>query len=230
MEAFSASHDLLGKSVSAYEHLRRSIVQGQLRPGRRLSATDLADVFHISVTPVREALVRLAAEGFVAWEASRGYFTKAFTVSEQDDLHEVLGMAITARLSRPVPEPRALLEAVATFVPTGEEAQLEAASARYAELLDQFGAALAQSAGNQALQSILVTALDRTQLVRHLDLEVPGRLAPVAARIRALASAVLASDVARAAGLVAEHLSQRRARLPQLVDCANKLAQRATYP
>src|SRR5688572_19488363 len=74
---------LLTKSASAYEYLRRLSAEGRLRPGRRLSPPDLANELQVSQTPIRDALARLAAEGFISGRDGRGYFTKAYTVEEQ---------------------------------------------------------------------------------------------------------------------------------------------------
>ena len=48
-----------------YESLKRSIVDLTLEPGAPLDEVGLAERFDMSRTPVREALVRLAAEGLV---------------------------------------------------------------------------------------------------------------------------------------------------------------------
>lgn len=50
---------------TVYESLRRSIVDLTLEPGSPLDEVTLAERFAMSRTPVREALVRLAAEGLV---------------------------------------------------------------------------------------------------------------------------------------------------------------------
>ncbi len=48
-----------------YDSLRQSIVDLSLEPGAPLDEVTLAERFNMSRTPVREALVRLAAEGLV---------------------------------------------------------------------------------------------------------------------------------------------------------------------
>jgi DNA-binding GntR family transcriptional regulator len=52
--------------------LRGAIISGQLRPGQRLLVAELAELLHISATPVREALTQLKAEGLVITEPHRG--------------------------------------------------------------------------------------------------------------------------------------------------------------
>lgn len=53
----SAAHDKL------YRHLRSRIMHGELAPGQALTLRGIAKDHGISMTPVREALRRLAAEG-----------------------------------------------------------------------------------------------------------------------------------------------------------------------
>jgi DNA-binding GntR family transcriptional regulator len=45
--------------------LKKGIVDGSLQPGQRLSIEELAATWHVSSTPVRDALRRLEAGGFV---------------------------------------------------------------------------------------------------------------------------------------------------------------------
>jgi DNA-binding GntR family transcriptional regulator len=55
------------------EQLRRSITSGELTPGAKLRLDDLRTEFGVSLSPLREALSRLCAEGYVAAEGQRGY-------------------------------------------------------------------------------------------------------------------------------------------------------------
>jgi DNA-binding GntR family transcriptional regulator len=56
----------------AYEALRSQILSGQLAPGTRLNLRDVAEQLGISVTPARDAALRLAAEGLVEGRDSSG--------------------------------------------------------------------------------------------------------------------------------------------------------------
>jgi len=51
------------------EALRKAILNGQLEPGTELHQVELADHFHVSRIPVREALKRLQAEGLISAKA-----------------------------------------------------------------------------------------------------------------------------------------------------------------
>lgn len=48
-----------------HRELRQAIVHGRLAPGTRLVETQLAEMLGVSRTPIREALLRLEAEGIV---------------------------------------------------------------------------------------------------------------------------------------------------------------------
>ncbi len=58
----------------AYDEIRSLIVAGSLAPGSRIGQGELADRLGISRGSVREALRRLAGDGFVEFEVNRGFF------------------------------------------------------------------------------------------------------------------------------------------------------------
>lgn len=66
----------------AYSRIRAAMHSGRLEPGQRLRFSDLQSLTDTSVTPVREALARLTAEGFTELEGHRGY--RVAPVSSED--------------------------------------------------------------------------------------------------------------------------------------------------
>ena len=66
----------------AYARIRTAMHSGQLEPGQRVRFSDLQALTDTSVTPVREALARLTAEGFTELEGHRGY--RVAPVSSED--------------------------------------------------------------------------------------------------------------------------------------------------
>ncbi|MEM7280456.1 MAG: GntR family transcriptional regulator [Pseudomonadota bacterium] len=57
---------------SVYDKLRRQIVSLEVKPGADLDESSLVKKFGVSRTPVREALIRLSAEGLVEIRKNRG--------------------------------------------------------------------------------------------------------------------------------------------------------------
>ena len=74
--------------TDAYLRLRREILHGELLPGERLRVADLQARFGLGLTPIREALMRLASEGLVDSPAKRGARVRRTTIAELHDLME----------------------------------------------------------------------------------------------------------------------------------------------
>jgi DNA-binding GntR family transcriptional regulator len=55
-----------------YQELFRAIVSGRIRPGERLVPSDIIKLMRVSPMPVREALHRLEATGFISAQKRRG--------------------------------------------------------------------------------------------------------------------------------------------------------------
>jgi DNA-binding GntR family transcriptional regulator len=71
------------------DKLQRDILTGALAPGERLRAEALAQRFGTSRTPVREALLSLAAEGLVEIEPHRGAVVRPFDAAGLVELYEL---------------------------------------------------------------------------------------------------------------------------------------------
>jgi DNA-binding GntR family transcriptional regulator len=84
------------------DSLRRSILNGDLVGGTRLSLAEIASTFDVSTTPVREALRELSFEGLVRIDNYRGGSVTAVTKAEVEEIVRI----------RQVLEPMAAREAV----------------------------------------------------------------------------------------------------------------------
>ncbi len=84
--AVSFNDLVLPKAVSAAERaaevLRAAIFKGTLRPGQRLKEEELARVWGLSRTPVREALLILETEGIIESAANRGARVRTYDPEE----------------------------------------------------------------------------------------------------------------------------------------------------
>jgi DNA-binding GntR family transcriptional regulator len=86
---------------SVYDALIDLIVGGDLPPGQHMVETDLARQLGVSRQPIREALHRMEAEGWVDLRPSQGAFVHVPTDSEVNELLDVRALleAETARLA-----------------------------------------------------------------------------------------------------------------------------------
>lgn len=85
-------------STEARDYIQHLIMTGRLRAGDRLRVEHLAEHLKLSVTPVREALVELLADGFVERRLRRGYVVARLTRSGFEDRILVLAM-VTGELA-----------------------------------------------------------------------------------------------------------------------------------
>lgn len=72
-----------------YEHLRRSILDGEQLPGERLGEVELGLRLGVSRTPIREALMRLTQDGLVQTEANKGMRVRVLDVGEAQETYRV---------------------------------------------------------------------------------------------------------------------------------------------
>lgn len=79
LEQLSASSlNLSQLNDQVYELLKEQILTGTFTPGQRLSINAIAKQLDVSVTPVRDALRRLAGDGLVTMVPRRGTFAAEF--------------------------------------------------------------------------------------------------------------------------------------------------------
>lgn len=73
----------------AYFMLRKALMAGRLRPGQRLLLKPLAEELGVSVTPVREALLRLASEGGLVPHQSRTMMVPVLSVARFREIRDI---------------------------------------------------------------------------------------------------------------------------------------------
>src|SRR5262249_9704841 len=93
------------KFEQVYEAVRGRIESGEYPPGRRLSFREIGQEHAASDIPVREAVHRLAAEGWVRYTPRHGAVVADLTLAEIHELflpHAILEGAITRLAARHV--------------------------------------------------------------------------------------------------------------------------------
>lgn len=74
------------RASSMYLQLRGEVMDGVLPPGTKLNIRELSDRFESGLSPVREALNRLSAEGLLQQLDNRGFSVRTVSVPELMDL------------------------------------------------------------------------------------------------------------------------------------------------
>ena len=160
----------------AYQQIRRAIRQRRFRAGDRLREVELAEMFGLSRTPIREALSRLQAEGLAAENAQRGFTLIEFDhamVTELYVLREALEGTAARLAARSIDDAelellRTLQREYAAMLHQGREPDLT-------EKNRQFHEALCLCARNRFLLRTLDPVHDALGLLGESNLVNPER-------------------------------------------------------
>jgi DNA-binding GntR family transcriptional regulator len=194
---------------SVYDALIDLIVSGELPPGQHLVETDIARQLGVSRQPIREALHRMEAEGWVDLRPSQGAFVHVPTDSEVDellDVRELLETETTRRAAR-----LADAEGVARLRAICEEGAVAAAAddvSRAVAANNAFHAEIAALAGNVVLADLASIVSRRVQW--YYRLVAPARGQDSWAEHTEQIEAIEARDEARAQALAHQHTEQTR--------------------
>ena len=155
-EAFSR-RGLRGRLAdSAYTTIRQQIEDGTLPLGSVLYELELVDRLAMSRTPVREALHRLATEGYIQ-QQYRGYMVVELTNKDLSNVYAVRGMleGMAARQASKV-RSRVDIAILQDFIDKAEQAIREGREEDSAAYAEEFHDALAKASGNAYLYATLM--------------------------------------------------------------------------
>jgi DNA-binding GntR family transcriptional regulator len=190
-----------------YDELRRMIVQFELKPGEILSEKATAELFRVSRTPVREALMRLSEHGLVTVAPQFGTFVAAIDpdeVRQAQFMREHLEVAVAVRLSGAhgldLSPARNLVTQQKAVLPTGNFATFTA-------LDDAMHAWMFKAAGMDRLWAAIHAKKAHLDRIRFLHVPEPGKIAQVVAQHEAILDAIEAGDRKATEKHVREHTS-----------------------
>ena len=131
--------DYRTKEEQVADYLRERIISGVYPRGSRLKQAEIAEQLHLSITPVREALKLLAAEGYVNGDSYRGARVVPFDASASGEILalrlqlevQLVRGAVEKATSQDITELRSLAEEFATAFETGERATARGVNYRF---------------------------------------------------------------------------------------------------
>jgi DNA-binding GntR family transcriptional regulator len=196
--------------ANVYGRLREHIVSGVYRAGERLPELALCEEFHVSRTPVREALRRLESEGLVEG-GGRGVTVTALSVPALGHAFSVRAAleALTAELAAEQQAagrlaPAALADLRAT---AGRLEEITAAGdlERAADLNRRFHRGIAELARNPIAVEMLERLWNQITVSTRESLVPAERPDVVAAEHRQLLRAISQGDQIRAGRIAGDH-------------------------
>jgi DNA-binding GntR family transcriptional regulator len=200
----------------AYDQLKTGLLVGDYPLNRRLAEERLAAQLGVSRTPVREALMRLAAEGLVERAPEGGWCPTAPDVSMVHDLYEVRLVLELQGLRRPAQGGRGTAHDPAVLEPLRDEWRTLAERAPepdpgFVTLDEDFHVRLAASSGNPSLADLLRMVNERIRMVRMHDFLTEERVRRTIFQHLEIVEAVLVGDLTLAVARFGVHLGESMA-------------------
>ncbi len=192
-----------------YDQVRMMATNFEFKPDERINEGALAGKLGTSRTPLREALNRLVAEGFLTFQNGRGFFCRSLDPDQILGLYEArqaieceaLRLAVSRATDDEIAE-------VITFLRETETAYSSASSSQHLVELDEaFHLRVVRMAKNHELERILANVNARIRYVRWIDMNERRGITP-AAHVR-IAEALAARDETLAVKELRDHIGKR---------------------
>lgn len=155
-----------GRTHDIVDSITTAIVERRLMPGTKLAEQNLADIFKVSRTIVRQALNQLSRDRLIVLEPARGAFVAMPSVAEAQQVFAVRSMIETAmvrQLAAGITE--AQIEQLRAHLRAERDAVARIDVSGRTRLLADFHVVLAQMLGNQVLADLLSDLLSRSSLI-----------------------------------------------------------------
>ncbi|TMV10074.1 GntR family transcriptional regulator [Ruegeria sediminis] len=206
-----------------YEALRRMAADFAFKPDARINESALAQQLDASRTPIREALNRLVAEGFLTFQSGRGFFCRSLSPELVMDLYEAR-VAVEVEAVR-LACARGSDQAIAALTRELDEIAPDYTPDADAESLlamdERFHGQLCRLSGNAELCRILANLNDRIRYLRLIDLrrlrETASDERTMVSAHRGILDAVARRDADEAAARMRAHIERRREGATQAV-------------
>lgn len=193
---------LLSTPDRVLEQLRSDIVNGRLAPGEPLRQDEIARSFGLSHVPIREAFLKLEAEGLVEIRPRRGAIVSDLSAAEIEELNEMRAALECCVLRIAVPR---FTESDFTKAASVLD-RIDRQPGRWAELNAEFHAALYEPAERpRLLNAILSLQRNVERYLRH-EVKVANNLAASQREHRKLLTLMKRGRAEEACALLASHI------------------------
>jgi DNA-binding GntR family transcriptional regulator len=216
--AFTREKQVVTQSAQVWQRLRADILVGDLLPGSRLRMEELRDRYGVGFSPLREALMRLEAEGLVLLRQNKGFQVLPASPEHLRDVCAVRREVECLALRWSIERGDLTWEShvVAAFHRLSRETKFEGSSHRlsrpWVEAHRNFHAALTSASGSVMIETFRETAFDQSERYVALSISNTSRLREDVDEHEAIMKAALARDADRACRLSAAHIERTMAK------------------
>jgi DNA-binding GntR family transcriptional regulator len=192
-----------------YEHLKKSILSNELTANQRINEVNLSKYFKVSRTPVREAILRLEAKGFVKIDSHRRVLVKEVSYKELIEIFQVLGaldrLAITLAVDNLKSKQIDKLERLSQKME--KSCKIETIE-KYFEYNEAFHDEIWKAVPNNLLHEILCSVRDKMQrytYARIYAFKKPGALKRSLMQHKELVEAIRKKDKENLKDMIVQH-------------------------
>ena len=201
------------------EELKTAIIIGKLAPGERLSEEKLASSLNVGRVPLREALRRLEAEGYVTFLSNQEVAVSKPTMEELQEYYTIAsvleGLAARLAVERAQPEELSRLRELHQLL---REAYQKRDLSRYYEANSNFHHFIAEIARNERLYRLIEQMRQEIQKTRILSLHLPQRLDYSMREHDQILDAFLKKNPELAEATMVKHLQNQMASLKKMLE------------
>lgn len=212
----------------AYETLRDKAINFEFKPGDRINESALTRELGISRTPMREALNRLVAEGFLTLSPGQGFRCRTLQPDAIADLYE-LRCALESEAVRRMIEAgdQSQIDALVVYLDQTEPTYHACDDASELTRMDEnFHLMIARGSGNREIANMLTNVNERIRYVRTVNLKqlrlrpsTTGNASGLNAH-RRIVSAILSGNTEEAVAAMRRHIERRKDEVVELVKLA----------
>lgn len=195
----------------AFRAIWAGIVTGEIHPEQIYSAPTLARQLGVSATPVREAMLDLAAQGLVEPVRNRGFRILPLTDEDLDQIYELrmlIEVPTIGRLAGTLPK-----REVTRLQKLAKDSEAAAQTGDLVRFLDAdrtFHLGLLEHSGNRRLVEFIGQLRAQTRLYGLRELADAGALVSTAREHRLILDRIESGDTAGAEEQMAKHLQHTR--------------------
>jgi len=209
--------DEAGAASVTYREIKRRIVDLQYGVGERLSEARLAEELGVGRSPIRTALLRLKAEGWIAIAPQSGTYVKAMTprkIRELADLRTLLEMR--AATDAAVRMSDSALEELRTEFRLREASIASGDADAFIAVDNRLHSAIYDATDNRLIREILLDLRDKVQWIRRVCAVSTERVQDGFKELELILSALERRDEVQAAQAMRDHVKSAAAFCEQL--------------
>ena len=193
------------KEEQVADYLREGIIAGRFPRGARLKQQEIATLLNTSITPVREALKLLEAEGYVSGDSYRGAIVAPFDIEASTETlnlrilleTQLVRGAVEQATAADIAELKVMAEEFATAFDAGDNETARAANYRFHHRMFEIA---------RMPQTLHFVQILWARYPFDLINQLKGRVSRAASEHEDLLRAFIANDVAAAMLATRQHI------------------------